>query len=211
MPSRRTASKQSKQSTKAVEPEPQAVEQTERADNTLRRLRSKFTRGLRRDKETYDLVHGIVQHLSTSTGTEFETLWQHITERDEKHFQRHFRKMKRENDPFRDIKNAVPAYSFFTKEHNSKLAAQHPDKKFGEISKMVGEMWGKLSDKQKGKYIKMAEADKKRYQQEVDARSRELAQQTTETPVPAPVETVEEPAAETTKSSRSRSGRKSRK
>lgn len=208
--------KSTKQTTQESTPTTEQVENTEQVANTepvsdaelvVRRQRSKFTRGLRSSRETYNLVRSIVEHLSTSTGQEFDTMWSQLTDRDDKHFQRHFRKQKREQNPFNDIKSAIPAYSYFTKEHNSKLRAQHPDKKFGEISTMVGELWSNMSEKQKAKYHKLAAEDKKRHQREIEERSRQLeqpavvtAEETTETePVTVPATT------------QSRSGRKARK
>jgi hypothetical protein len=196
MPARKST-KQAKQ-TKQAAPEPVAAEPVSEVDAAARRQRSKFTSGLRRSRDTYTLVRNIVQHLATTSGQEFDAMWAQVTDRDDKHFQRHFRKQKREQNPFNDIKSAIPAYSYFTKEHNSKLRAQHPDKKFGEISTMVGELWSKMSEKQKSKYHKMAAEDKKRHQREIEERSRQLEQ-------PAAVE--ETPAATT----QGRSGRKARK
>lgn len=204
----RKQSKQSKQAQQAestTTPAPAETPVVEAGDAAARRRLARFTRGLRRDKATYDLVHGVVTHLATVTGQSFESLWSSVTERDEKHFQRHFRKQRREQDPFRDIKNAIPAYSFFTKEHNSKLKAQHPDKSFGEISKMVGEQWNSLSDKQKAKYNKMAEEDKARYQREVEERSRTLASSTDVAPA-----VEEEPAPEPAQAPAKSSGRAKR-
>jgi hypothetical protein len=201
MPARKST-KQSKQ--EPVEAtEPVATEQVSETDAAVRRLRSKFTRGLRSSRDTYNLVRSIVEHLSTTSGQEFDTMWSQVTDRDDKHFQRHFRKQKREQNPFHDIKSAIPAYSYFTKEHNSKLRAQHPDKKFGEISTMVGELWSKMNEKQKAKYHKMAAEDKKRHQREIEERSRQLEQ-----PAAATTEAEETTATATTST---RSGRKSRK
>lgn len=209
MPARKST-KQSKQTQQQAATEaPAATTEAPQVDSATRRLRSKFSRGLRRDKATFDLVHSIVAHLAEVTGAEFATLWGNITTYDDKHFQRHFRKQRKAEDPFIGIKKAIPAYSFFTKEHNSKLAAQHPDKSFGDISKLVGDLWKSLSAKDKGKYVKLAEADKKRYQREVEQRTNEINASLTATPAPA----AEEPAAAPApaKSSRARGGRKSRK
>jgi hypothetical protein len=151
-------------------------QQTQEQTQTQTRTRQpNFNSLLRKDKETYESVHKLVQHLATSTGQEFDALWAHVTDRDDAHFKRHFRRLRKKNDPFHDIKNAVPAYSFFTQEWNSKVAKEHPELSFGEKSKLVGEKWRNLSDKEKSKYEKLAVKDKKRYQEEVEQRSRELA------------------------------------
>jgi hypothetical protein len=154
----------------STEESQQTQEQTQ-----TRSRQPNFTRLLRKDKETYESVHKLVEHLATATGQEFSTLWAHVTERDDAHFKRHFRRLRKKNDPFSDIKNAVPAYSFFTQEWNVKVAAEHPELTFGEKSKLVGEKWRNLSAKEKSKYEKLAAKDKKRYQDEVEKRSGELA------------------------------------
>lgn len=213
MPSRKT-----KQSTQQTETQEQAAPSTTdtTVDTATRRLQNKFSRGLRRDKATFDLVHSVVAHLAEVTGTEFATLWSNVTTHDDKHFQRHFRKQRRADDPFSGIKKAIPAYSFFTKEHNSKLASQHPDKSFGEISKLVGALWKSLNAKEQARYVKMAEADKKRYQQEVEQRTQELNNAATSTVnsdnqvSAASSETVTEQST-SGKSQRNRGNRKSRK
>lgn len=197
-----------------VESSEPGTESSTEVDTAVRRQRSKFTSGLRRSKDTYMLVRNVVQYLASTNGQEFETMWSQVTDRDDKHFQRHFRKQRREQNPFHDIKSAIPAYSYFTKEHNSKLRAQHPDKKFGEISTMVGELWGTMPEKQKAKYHKMATEDKKRHQREIEERSRQIEKTPTEATVteataPEVTETTEAP--EVTATTQSRSGRKSRK
>lgn len=143
-------------------------------ESQTRSRQPNFSRLLRQSKETYDLVRKLVQHLATSTDQDFETMWGHVTDRDEAHFKRHFRRQRKKNDPFTGIKNAVPAYSFFTQEWNSKIAAENPDKSFGEKSKLVGQKWKSLTDKEKAKYEKLAAKDKKRYQAEIEQRSQEI-------------------------------------
>lgn len=141
-----------------------------------------FSRLLRKDKETFDLVQKLVQHLAASTEQDFTQLWSLVTDRDEAHFKRHFRRQRRKKDPFAGIKNAVPAYSFFTQEWNSKIAGEKENegKSFGEISKLVGQKWKGLSAKEKSKYEKLAAKDKKRYQDEIEQRSIEITQQQTQ-------------------------------
>ena len=168
-----------------------------------------FSRLLRKDKETYDQVRKLVEHLATSTEQEFDHLWSFVTDRDETHFKRHFRRQRRKNDPFAGIKNAVPAYSFFTQEWNSKIAAEKANegKSFGEISKLVGQKWKGLSTKEKAKYEKLAAKDKKRYQDEIEQRSREITSATIAAEQAAPATPAATPAP-AAKSSRKRAARK---
>lgn len=67
-----------------------------------------------------------------------------------------------------DIKRAQPAYQFFCKANRTQLQEQNPDVGFGDINKMLGDMWAGLNDKEKKPYEKDADKDKKRYQQEYD-------------------------------------------
>lgn len=150
------------------------------AEQQTRTRQPNFARLLRKDKDTYEQVRKLVQYLATSTEQEFDHLWSFVTDRDENHFRRHFRRQRRKNDPFSGIKNAVPAYSFFTQEWNSKIAAEkgNEGKSFGEISKLVGQKWKNLPAKDKAKYEKLAAKDKKRYQDEIEQRSREMTTNT---------------------------------
>ena len=154
-------------------------------ESQTRTRQPNFSRLLRQNKETYDMVRKLVQHLATSTEQDFETMWGHVTDRDEAHFKRHFRRQRKKNDPFAGIKNAVPAYSFFTQEWNAKIAAENPDKTFGEKSKLVGQKWKSLNAKEKSKYEKLAAKDKKRYQAEIEKRSQEITASAIATEQPA--------------------------
>ena len=50
-----------------------------------------------------------------------------------------------------------------------KINAQHPDMKFADIAKMLGEQWKSMSPETRRIYDEMAEKDKLRYQQEIAA------------------------------------------
>lgn len=177
------------------------------AEQQTRTRQPNFSRLLRKDKETYDQVRKLVEHLATSTEQDFTQMWALVTDRDEAHYKRHFRRQRRKNDPFAGIKNAVPAYSFFTQEWNSKIAAEKANegKSFGEISKLVGQKWKGLSTKEKAKYEKLAAKDKKRYQDEIEQRSREITSATIAAEQAAPVAA---PAPAAKSSGRKRAARK---
>ena len=55
----------------------------------------------------------------------------------------------------------------FCKEKRKQVKEDHPDLAISEIGSKLGEMWRALSDDGKTKYVKQAEADKKRYQNEM--------------------------------------------
>lgn len=50
-----------------------------------------------------------------------------------------------------------------------KINAEHPDMKFADIAKMLGEQWKSMSPETRRIYDEMAEKDKRRYQQEIAA------------------------------------------
>ena len=65
-------------------------------------------------------------------------------------------------------KRATSAYIFFVKDKRASIAIENPDMKFTDISKEVGKQWKSLSEKNKAKYIKLAEADKERFLKDVE-------------------------------------------
>ncbi|GBG84245.1 hypothetical protein CBR_g38216 [Chara braunii] len=56
---------------------------------------------------------------------------------------------------------------FFCKDHRDVVKSEHPDVSFGEIGKILGQQWSNMSEKEKKPYLKKAEDDKKRYQDEM--------------------------------------------
>ena len=70
-------------------------------------------------------------------------------------------------------KKARSAYVFFTKEARPRLSQANPDMAFGELTKLVAEEWGNISKKDLAKYQKMADEDKKRYAEEMEAFNKE--------------------------------------
>ena len=73
------------------------------------------------------------------------------------------KKVKDPNAP----KKGMSAFMLFSNEHRNKIKADNLEASFGEIGRKVGEAWKALSDKQKQTYVKKAEADKKRYESEL--------------------------------------------
>ena len=66
-------------------------------------------------------------------------------------------------------KRPLSAYFFFIQERRETLKKEKPNLDNKELIKAMGEEWNKLSDEEKKPYSKKAEADKKRYQDEVKA------------------------------------------
>mmetsp|Transcript_33711 Transcript_33711/g.57139 ORF Transcript_33711/g.57139 Transcript_33711/m.57139 type:complete len:443 (+) Transcript_33711:53-1381(+) len=72
------------------------------------------------------------------------------------------RKRKDKNAP----KAAKSAFTLFSQANRKKIQDANPDKKFGEISKLVGAEWQKLSLEDKEPYIENAKKDKLRAAEE---------------------------------------------
>ncbi|CAO3642016.1 unnamed protein product [Cunninghamella blakesleeana] len=63
-------------------------------------------------------------------------------------------------------KRGLSAYMIFSKENRERIKSENPDATFGQIGKLLGEAWKNLDDEGKQKYNKLAEDDKKRYENE---------------------------------------------
>ena len=66
-------------------------------------------------------------------------------------------------------KGPKTAYICFTMSTRSVVSQANPDMKPSEIMKALGEQWKSLDEKSRGKFVKMAEADKIRYKNECEA------------------------------------------
>ena len=73
------------------------------------------------------------------------------------------KKLKDENAP----KRPKSAYMFFSEKKRAEIREEQPDLKMTEISKVIGERWKEVSPESKAKYVKKAEKDKERYQEEL--------------------------------------------
>ena len=54
--------------------------------------------------------------------------------------------------PYKNKKYKKNSYTVFSSEHRNVIKQKYPNKKFGEISKIVGQMWKKLTKEQKQYY-----------------------------------------------------------
>ena len=66
-------------------------------------------------------------------------------------------------------KRPLSAYFFYIQERREALKKEKPNLDNKELIRTMGEEWNKLSDEEKKPYSKMAENDKKRYQDEIKA------------------------------------------
>lgn len=73
---------------------------------------------------------------------------------------------KAKKDPLAP-KKGLSAYMIFAKESRSSIKTDNPDATFGELGKLIGNSWKKLSEDEKKPFNIKAENDKKRYENEV--------------------------------------------
>ena len=78
------------------------------------------------------------------------------------------RKNKKEKDP-NAPKRARGSYVFFTLDARPKILEETPDLTFRDIGHVMGERWRALSAEDKQKYDELANNDKKRFKEEMDA------------------------------------------
>ncbi|KAI8646161.1 high mobility group box domain-containing protein, partial [Parasitella parasitica] len=75
------------------------------------------------------------------------------------------KKKRSKKDP-NTPKRGLSAYMFFSQDQRATVKEENPEASFGQIGKILGEKWKKMSDDEKKPYNKKAEADKKRYEDE---------------------------------------------
>ncbi|KAJ1647615.1 Non-histone chromosomal protein 6 [Coemansia erecta] len=63
-------------------------------------------------------------------------------------------------------KRALSAYMFFSQAKRQAVKDDNPTASFGNIGKILGNMWSTMSDNDKAPFIKRANDDKKRYDAE---------------------------------------------
>ena len=78
------------------------------------------------------------------------------------------KKKKKAKDPNKP-KRAMVAFMYFSIDRRETLKKQNPEAKITEISKLLGETWRGMSDKDKAPYEKKAATDKARYEKEMAA------------------------------------------
>ncbi|XP_050224067.1 FACT complex subunit SSRP1 [Mercurialis annua] len=77
------------------------------------------------------------------------------------------KKQKRKKDP-NAPKKAMSGFMFFSQMERENVKKSHPGIAFGEVGKVLGEKWKKLTVEEKEPYEAKARADKMRYKEEVD-------------------------------------------
>lgn len=160
---------------------------------------------VRSSESNFKLAHRIVETLSEKYGFTFEEGWGAVCDSNVEYLTRKFKRERRRNNPYANIKKPRTSFSFFTRENRNRISSENPKATFGELSKLVSVAWKGLSTKERKRYQEMETQDKLRYQQDREVVNANLAS-ATETPTEAPVETPAETPAET-KTSRKSSGK----
>ncbi len=66
-------------------------------------------------------------------------------------------------------KRPISAYFFYNQERREQLKKEKPNLDNKDLIRAMSEEWNKLTDEQKKPYVKKADADKKRYLEEMKA------------------------------------------
>ena len=89
------------------------------------------------------------------------------------------KKPKKKKDP-NEPKKPMSAYMLFSNHIRSTVKDDNPDLKFGDIAKAVSEKYKVFTDEDKAYWAEKAEADKKRYKQEMAAYMKKKVVEATE-------------------------------
>jgi len=84
------------------------------------------------------------------------------SKRDEKQNKR--KRQKEEGAP----KRPITSYMFFSQEKRNEVKNDNPDASFGDLGKIIGNLWKNISPEEKEKYEKKAREDKERYKREME-------------------------------------------
>jgi hypothetical protein len=164
---------------------------------------------IRRDESHFNLAHRLVSVIVENNSLNFDEVWCLVSNNSIQQLQKRFRRLKKANNPLKDVKKPRTSFSFYTKNCRVKIAKANPKATFGELSKLVSKSWAGLSDKEKATYKKMETDDKQRYLIEKEKVLSELPVQgeVAETVVEASVESTED--ATPTKKRKTTSGKES--
>ena len=78
-----------------------------------------------------------------------------------------FTKIKGPKNPDKP-KKPLTSYMFFCNDKREEIMTANPGKPIGEISKILGEMWKNISEKDREKYDEMNSKDKIRYEEAME-------------------------------------------
>ena len=147
---------------------------------------------IRKDESHFNLAHRLVSVIVENNSLNFDEVWCLASNNSIQQLQKRFRRLKKANNPLKDVKKPRTSFSFYTKNCRVKIAKANPKATFGELSKLVSKSWAGLSDKERATYKKMETDDKQRY---IIERDRVLAELSTQTEA---AETTEESSSDAT-------------
>ena len=67
------------------------------------------------------------------------------------------------------VKKALTSFIFYMSENRERVMKEHPELKFGEVGKLVGENFKLLTPEERAHYDNLAKLDKERYIRECEA------------------------------------------
>ncbi|KAI9248096.1 high mobility group box domain-containing protein [Sporodiniella umbellata] len=118
------------------------------------------------EKTQLQELHKAIDHVSTSLHEFIDLMFANnhgsapVTEKAESASVK--KKAKDPNAPKRNLSS----YMLYSQAVRPKVVEENPQLKAVDIAKLVGEMWNKLSEKEKNPYVKEAEKEKLRYEKE---------------------------------------------
>ncbi|ORX85896.1 high mobility group box, partial [Anaeromyces robustus] len=65
-------------------------------------------------------------------------------------------------------KRPITSFMFFSQDKRAEVKRDNPDASFGELGKIIGNLWKNASPEEKEKYEKKASEDKERYRREME-------------------------------------------
>jgi len=125
-----------------------------------------FNKDFRSNPEFGLFAHRLLEFVCTEYSLNLGEVWAKVSDKTVVQLRKTHRRNQRRADPLSKVKKNRSAYSYFTAHQRKSVVKSNPKATFGDISKLISAKWKKMSDKQKGKYVKLATADKVRYQTE---------------------------------------------
>lgn len=77
------------------------------------------------------------------------------------------RKRKPKKDPNKPKRN-MSAFFLYSNANRARIKEENPGIKFGQVAKLLSEEFKQISESERAKYDKLAQADKERYQREME-------------------------------------------
>jgi ABC-type transporter MlaC component len=111
-------------------------------------------------------MYQVCEHLIKDICNELNADEEKQAELIEKYLSKTFVKVKPAKDENKP-KRSANAYQLFSNEKRPEVAKKYPDEQMGFISKKLGEMWKKIKESDKQKYIDEANSLKEEYDEKM--------------------------------------------